>query len=111
MSFIFTDISFTDEFTGAGGGGVQYINGGVLSKHIATIEGYFYLAYLNKTLTFNAATKTITNANVLDLTSFFDDGNLIGKGLQPDRIIEIEGSVSNNGTYIIDSIRSEERRV
>ena len=111
MSFIFTDISFTDEFTGAGGGGVPYINGGVLSKHIATIQGYFYLAYLNKTLTFNAATKTITNADVLDLTSFLDDGNLIRKGLQPDRTIEIEGSASNDGTYTIDTISEDGRTI
>src|SRR3972149_7212817 len=107
MSVVVTSKSFTDEFTGTGGGGVSYLNGGVLSKMEATIDFYSFLAAQNKILTFDAATKTITNSNETDTSSFLDDETLLGKGFKVGMIIAVEGTVSNNGAYTITAV--EER--
>ena len=111
MSFIFEEVKFYDEFTGAGGGGTTYPNEGVMAKVEAWITGYFYLAYKNKDLRFDEPTKTITNINELDFSSFYDDGALVGQGLAPRRNITFENTASNNSTFTIDTISEDGRTI
>ena len=104
MAVYKSNISITDEFTGIPGGGVENLQGGVMGRHVATLDFYAYLAYENLTLEFNAAEKTIYNCNQIDFRSFLDDDQRIGQGLAPGRLITIEDSVSNNTTYTIVSV-------
>jgi len=108
---VIESISFDDDFTGSGGGGVPYLNGGVLGKHVATIEFHSYLAYKGKYLRFTATTKTIEIINYLDSTSFLDDGTLLGMGLKEDRTIAITNTISNNGNLTIASISEDGRTI
>lgn len=113
MSFQFSSIKFFDQFTGAGGGGTSYPNEGIMAKVDVEIEGYFYLAFKNKTLTFNAAEKSITNSNPLDFSSFEDDEltGEVGAGFAPGRLIKCEGTASNNTTFTIASISEDGRTI
>lgn len=101
MSIVVTARTFYDEFTGTGGGGVNYLNGGVTDKITCKIEFYTYLAATNQRLTFDSATKTITNSNSLDNSSFITNGWLAGM------TIGVENTVSNDGAYTITKV--EER--
>lgn len=102
MSVIITSVTHYDEFTGLAGGGVSYPNGGVMNKMQAVIEFYTFLSRENKNLIFDAATKTITNNDPDDTSSFIQnpDGT---PAFRPGMIIEVEDTVSNNGTYTIAS--------
>lgn len=99
MSVVVTARTFYDEFTGTGGGGVDYLNLGVTNKGVCKIEFYTYLAALNQRLTFDSASKTITNSNTLDNTSFIQNGWKVGM------TIAVENTVSNNGTYTITRVQ------
>lgn len=112
MAFYPGEIKIYDEFTGESGGGVPYLNGGVLGKHLAVIPGYFYLAYKGKFLRFASADKSITNINELDFTSFKDDGVNKGNGLAKGRIITFENAhPENNHSFTIDSISEDGRTI
>lgn len=104
MAFYVSQVLYYDEFTGTGGAGVSYLNANVGNKITAKIWGYFYLSYLGKSLVFDSSTKTISNNDPSDNSSFLDDGIISGKGLSAGRTIEVEGSGSNDGTYTVVSV-------
>lgn len=103
MSVIITEVTHYDEFTGIPGGGVAYPNGGVMNKMKAVIDFYSFLSRENKNLIFNAAGQTITNNDPDDTTSFIQnpDGT---PAFRVGMTIEVEDTVSNNGTYTIAGI-------
>jgi len=116
MSVVITSKTFFDEFTGDvsididgdavpdNGGGVGYVNDPVLSKVKAQLDFYSFLSTEGKTLTFDSATKTITNTNETDTSSFLNDGSQLGKGFKVGMTIAIEGTVSNNATRTINAV-------
>lgn len=97
---IIESVTFTDEFTGSGGGGVAYLNGGVMDKMIATIDFYSLLQY-SGILKFLASNKTININNQADTTNF------IALGWRMGMTITVEGSGSNNGTYTIAAVSTQ----
>jgi len=99
MSVIIDDIRIYDEFLGApAGGGNDYLNAGVTDKLIAWIDIHTFLAAENKRLDFDGATDTITNVNNNDFDSFITLGFKVGM------TIEVEDTVSNDGTYTITEV-------
>src|SRR3989304_894004 len=104
MSVVITERIFTDEFTGAGGGGVSYLNGGVLGKMTAQIDFYTYLARIDMSLIFNAAEKTITNNNPNDNSTFLGDSLGQFNGFREGMTLTVEDTVSNNGSFTIASV-------
>ncbi len=66
----------------------NYLDGCVGDKYQATIDFYIQKAAFDKVLVFDSATKTITNGNNLDFTSFIEDiGLLIGETfIVPDSV-------------------------
>lgn len=99
---VITDRKFYDEFTSTGGGGVPYYNGRPGDKVTCVIEFYIKWGVENKRLTFDAATKTIVNANSLDSFSFITDGEF-----KAGDLFDIVNSVSNDGSYTIDTISED----
>ena len=98
MSIVINNRTFTDEFTGAGGGGVDYLNGNVLGKMTVEIDFYSYLAVTGMSLQFTATENTITNANDLDFTDFISQGWKVGM------IIGVDGTNFNDGAKTITAV-------
>lgn len=101
--FTFTSRKFYDEFTGTGGGGVEYLNALQGDKITCVLKGYFFWAIENKKFIFDSATKTITLAyspvNGLGQTIGF-----INAGFSVDDTFDVVGTSLNDGSYTIASI-------
>jgi len=100
MSVIIDNRTFYDEFTGSGGGGINYFNANIGNRIRCEIEFHTYLAEENKRLTFDSATKTITNANRIDTTNFLTDGWIVGM------TITVSDTASNDGDYTITKVEA-----
>jgi len=98
MPVYITSRTFTDEFTGSGGGGVKYLNGVISDRMIATIAFYVKWFTTDVLLTFDGATKTITRSNNLEFGSFITDGFKVGDSF------DVNGSGSNNSSFTITEI-------
>lgn len=97
---VVTGISFTDEFTGTGGGGIGFLNGTILSKMVATINFYTLLQFVGQ-IQFINSSKSIVIADAYDSRSF------ITMGFLPGMTIAITGTASNNTTYTIASVQQQ----
>jgi hypothetical protein len=98
QNVVIDSVTFYDEFTDTGGGGVSFLNGNVLNHMTAVIELHTFLGFENKILVFNAANDTITNGDSTNYNNFINDGWRVGMS------IEVTGTASNNGTYTIAEV-------
>lgn len=100
MSFNITSRKFYDEFTGTGGGGVNYLNACQGDKIKCVIEGYFYWAATLINVSFDAGTKTITQNNL----ALGVNNSFIERGFNAGDTIAVIGTASNNATFTIASL-------
>jgi len=101
---------FTDEFTGSGGGGIDYLIGSIGDKITCDLQFDVWWNTLNVPMTFNAANKTITRQDValLTIAPYTSTSNLMPSFIDDEfksgDTITVAGSVSNNGSYTIKTI-------
>lgn len=98
--FTITERKFYDEFTGLGGGGVDYLNALQGDKITCIVKGFFYWAVTGVNVNFNSGTKTISlfGLSLGTTNSFLLNGFKIGDS------IAIVGSPTNDGTYTIANV-------
>lgn len=93
------DIKFYDvDFVGTGGGGVNYLNGGIFNKLQVVMEIACERSLKDVDLEFVAADKTITYNPANGYYNFIEEGWAVG------RTIEVTGTGSNDGTYTIAAV-------
>ena len=95
QTVFFTSVKFYDQWTGTGGGGVNYPSFRVLDKARKEISFYFKWGTYSKSLVFDAATDTITRS---DGGSFIYDGIKVGDTLTPI------GTASNSGNKTVTAV-------
>lgn len=95
MSVYIDSISFADEYTSAGGGGVAFLLGSVGDKITATINLTIKWNSLSIPVVFNATNQTITRT---------DNGSFIRDGFRDDDTFTVVDSSSNNGNKVIDTV-------
>lgn len=89
---------FYDEFTGSGGGGSPYQNGNVTRRMKRVIDFYVGWSMTGARFVFNNLASTITIQNSIDSRSFITQGFKTGDS------ITVNGTVSNNTTFVISSV-------
>lgn len=110
MAVTLQSLYFFDEFTGLGGGGIEFLAGSIGDKIIAELTVDIKSCAENIPMTFTADGKTIERLDVVTYTipttpfttgfyaSFIQDGFKVGD------TIEVVGSDNNDGTYTIVTV-------
>lgn len=110
MAVTLHSLYFFDEFTGLGGGGIEFLSGCIGDKITAEMTVDIKWSAENIPLTFTADGKTIERMDIVTYTipttpfttgfyaSFITDGFKVGD------TIEIVGSDNNDGTYTITAV-------
>lgn len=106
MSVFITKRRIFDEFTQAGGGGIDYFAGLVGDRLSCVIEFYVKWGAENKRLIFDGATKTITMLNDLDTSKFDVEGEF-----KVGDIFTVVDTASNDGDLTIASISDDGRAI
>ena len=99
MSIVITSKKFKSYDLYNTDGGINYLNGVIGQKTVLTLQFYLEKTALNKWLQFDSGTKTITNYNRLDNSSFVNNSQF-----QVGETFAITNSVSNNSTFTIVSV-------